>query len=212
MQLNDVRDQRPSYHWDFEPKRINPNLTDLTCPEVVCGIFKPKACVNLRDYHCLNEATYKELAQLIDPSFLSQAQRKAKLTGIRAIGFEPENTLNFNVNSSEYDKNRIRYVNSVLFDEWEQIGTDQELSHIERARMLLWVGNIRLHCTCPAFLYWGFQYMLSVLDSAIYPEQRFPAQRNPKERGIVCKHMARVLEVLPFHSGDIAREIRRQFG
>lgn len=212
MHLHEIKQGRPTYHWDFEPRSVNPHTTDLTCPEVVCGIFKPRACLNLRDYHQLEETTYKDIAQLVDPSFLNQAQRKARLTGIRAIGFEPHNTLNFNVNSSEYDKNRIRYVDSVLFNDWEQIGTDQELSHIERARMLLWIGDIKLHCTCPAFLYWGFQYMLTVLDAAIYPEQRFPDQRNPKERGIVCKHMARVLEVLPFHSGDIARELRRQFG
>lgn len=212
MQLNEIKSDRLIYQWEFEPKRIDIHTTDLTCPEVVCDTFKPKACINLRDYHNINESTYKEIAQLVDPSFLSQAQRKAKLTGIRAIGFKPPNTLNFNVNSSEYEKNRIRYVASVLFDGWEQIGSDQELTPIERARMLLWVGDIKLHCTCPAFLYWGFQYMLTVLDSAIYPEERFPEKRNPKERGIVCKHMARVLEVLPFHSGDIARELRRQFG
>lgn len=171
----------------------------------------PMARMDIAQNQTLTEATYKEIAELIDGAFLAQKVRADQLNGIFYRGFDG-NTMVFEVNSSEHEENRIRYRNLIEFDEWEQIGQDNDFNAAEKARMLLWVGNIKLHCTCPSFLYWGYQYMLNVLDSAIYPEQRPPKERNPNERGIVCKHLNRVLRVLPFYSGSIAKEFRNQFG
>ena len=178
----------------------------------VCQHYQPYVQVNMEDVRVVNEATYKDVASLIDGNFLKQKIRAEELSGIRFVGFEPENVINFHVNSSKHTRNRIRYTNSVLFDQWEEIGVDPDLNFNEKSRMLLWVGDIRLHCTCPSFLYWGYQYMCTVLDAAIYPEERFPRVRNPSERGIVCKHLNRVLRVLPFHNSQIAAEMKRQFG
>lgn len=164
------------------------------------------------DVRTVNETTYKELGQLIDGNFLNQKVRADQLTGIRYVGFKPDDIMNFHVNSSEHASNRIRYTNSIQFDQWEEIGTDPDFNFMERARLLLWVGDIRVHCTCPSFLYWGYQYMCTVMDAAVYPEERFPRERNPAERGIVCKHLNRVLRVLPFHNAQIASELKRQFG
>jgi len=178
----------------------------------VCEHYHPYVSLPMKTVATLNEATYKELGQLVDGNFLSQQVRAEELTGIRFVGFEPDSVMNFHINSSSHTKNRIKYTNSIQFDEWEEVGSDPDLNFTERARMLLWVGNIRLHCTCPSFLYWGYQYMCTVLNAAIYPEERFPRERNPGERGIVCKHLNRVLRVLPFHSGEIAKEAKNQFG
>lgn len=178
----------------------------------VCGHHHPFVTVPMKTVATLNEATYKELGSLVDGNFLNQNIRAEELAGVHFMGFEPEDIMNFYVDSSNHTKNNIRYTNSIQFDEWEEVGSDQELNYSERARMLLWVGNIRLHCTCPSFLYWGYQYMCTVLDASIYPEERFPRIRNPGERGIVCKHLNRTLRVLPFHSGSIAKEAKKQFG
>jgi hypothetical protein len=197
-------------HWNH-----NGTITesvDWNCHSSVCGHYRPYITLPMQSIATLNESTYKELGQLVDGNFLSQNVRAEELDGIRFVGFEPEDVMNFHVNSSKHTKNRIKYTNSIQFDEWEEVGSDPDLNFTERARMLLWVGNIRLHCTCPSFLYWGYQYMCTVLNAAIYPEERFPRDRNPGERGIVCKHLNRVLRVLPFHSGEIAREAKKQFG
>jgi len=167
--------------------------------------------VSMEDVRALNEATYKELAGMIDGNFLSQKVRADALDGIKLMGFE-DNIMRFRINSSEFAQNRIQYQCSVQFDDWDQVGHDRDLNYNEKARLLLWVGNIRLHCTDPSYLYWGYNYLLTVLDAAIYPEERKPVIRNPGERGIVCKHLNRILRVLPFYSGDIAKALKTQFG
>ena len=211
MKVTNLYSPEISGQWDFDG---TVDILDLNwhSPEEVCGHFHPYARVSMRQVATLNEATYKQLGQLIDPNFLKQGIRAAELKGVFVRGFKPENTLNFHVPSSEVEKNRINYTNSVLFDQWEEYGSDANRNFMERARLLLLDGDVRLHCTCPSFLYWGYQYILTVLDAAIYPEDRHPRVRNPAERGIVCKHLNKTLRVLPFHNADIAKEMKSQFG
>lgn len=98
----------------------------------------------------------------------------------------------------------------IQFDEWEEQLSDTSITAPEAARLLLWGGNIRMHCGCPAFSYWGFNYICTQLDAAIVPETRFPKVRNPQLKGICCKHLIRTLKVLPFHLGTIASAITEQ--
>jgi hypothetical protein len=198
--------------WGYSGSNTIVESVDYSRHSSVCGHYHPHVSIPMQSIATLNEATYKELGSLVDGNFLSQKLRSDELNGIRFVGFEPEDVMNFHVNSSKSSDNRIRYTNSIQFEEWDEIGSDPDLNFAERARMLLWAGNIKLHCTCPSFLYWGYQYMCTVLDAAIYPEERYPRERNPGERGIVCKHLNRVLRVLPFHSGEIAKETKNQFG
>jgi len=212
MQFSNLQN-RPTIHGEWgNSNGILAEGVDYSSHSSVCGHHGPHVAIPMRTVAYLNEATYKDIGSMVDGNFLSQKLRSDELTGVRFVGFEPDDVMNFHVNSSESEKNRIRYTNSIQFDEWDDIGADPDLDFTERARMLLWAGNIRVHCTCPSFLYWGYQYMATVLDAAIYPEERYPSERNPAERGIVCKHLNRVLRVLPFHSGDIAKEMKRQFG
>ncbi|RYD68024.1 MAG: hypothetical protein EOP83_01620 [Verrucomicrobiaceae bacterium] len=98
----------------------------------------------------------------------------------------------------------------VQFPEWAEQASDVELKAPEAARLLLWGGNVKLHCHCPSFSYWGFNYILDQLDASIYHEDRYPHVRNPQLRGVACKHLIRTLKVLPFHLGDIAAVIKAQ--
>lgn len=209
MQLNQLREDKPNFRWQLE----NYNAPDLKLYDIedTCRVLQPHVWVNMREYASLNETTYKDIASLIDPLFLRQKVRSDVLRGLELRGFDKD-IMRFLVNSSKHEENRLRYSCNVMFDQWDEIGQDPDFNFIERARMLLWVGDIRLHCTCPSFLYWGYQYILTVLDAAIYPERTQPAIRNPGERGSVCKHLHRVMKVLPFYSGEIASEMKKQFG
>ena len=209
MQLNHLREDKPNFRWHIE----NHNTTDLKLYDVeeTCRVLEPYAWVNMQEYSYLNEATYKDIASLIDPTFLKQKVRANELQGLELRGFD-KNIMQFMINSSEHDENSIRYGCNVLFDQWDEIGQDPDFNFVERSRMLLWVGDIRLHCTCPSFLYHAYQYILTVLDASIYPERRKGVIRNPNDRGVVCKHLHRVLKVLPFYSGEIASEMKKQFG
>ncbi len=98
----------------------------------------------------------------------------------------------------------------VKFDEWNEQVADMELKPVDAARLLYYGANLRLHCGCPSFLFHGFNYILTQTDSAIVPEKRFPHVRNPQLKGMMCKHLRRVMLTLPFHLGDLARAIKDQ--
>lgn len=98
----------------------------------------------------------------------------------------------------------------IEFMEFYQVVGDTDLSVVEASRLLLWVGNIKLHCECPAFLWWSPQYMLSTMDAAIHPINIPPTIRNPNRIKCVCKHCNRVLKVMPFHLGDLASAIKEE--
>jgi hypothetical protein len=192
---------------------VHEHSETCNCHDVkgMLSAYRPGVRMNIRDAGVLTEATYKELAGMIDPNFLRQGMRASELKAVEFHGFE-EDTMHFLVPSKDFDDNSIKYMCSIKFEDWDQIGSDPDMDFKEKALMLLWVGNIKLNCTDPSFLYWGYQYLLTALDSAINPETRKPVIRNPQERGIVCKHLNRVLKALPFHNGKIAAEMKRQFG
>lgn len=222
MLHNHLRRVNPEFKWEI----ANPcgDISHLSHydTEGICEVMQPMVSINMVDSQWkLDESTYKELGQLIDPQFLQQKVRADVLNGLNfskwtnlvsTQTFPEKNIMEFLINSSEFEKNRIRYVMSAMFDQWEEIGQDMDLNFQERALMLLWTGNLRLHCTCPSFLWWGYQYLMTTMDSAVIPVVITPDVRNPSQRGIVCKHLNRLLRVLPFYSGDISSEMKRQFG
>lgn len=211
MRLNHVEAEPFKINWTTADTELG-GLRSLTeDAHALCEHAGVHQCLDLEKSPILTEATYKELASMIDGNFLMQKVRADVLNGIRLEKIE-DNIMRFRINSSEYLTNRIQYQCSVMFDEWDEVGRDPDLNYAEQARMLLWVGNIRLHCTCPSYLYWGYQYLLTAIDAAIYPEPRKPKIRNPQERGIVCKHLNRILRVLPFYSGQMATALQDQFG
>lgn len=176
----------------------------------------PAVAVNLRDYHCshnehLKEATYKEIASFIDGNFLRQKIRADELKLVEFVRID-NGTIVFDVPSSEFDQNGIKYANLVQFVEWDKVGAMTDVNSREKALLLLWAGNVKLHCGCPSFLYWGYQQILTQLDAAVYPETRYPQERNPTQRGVICKHLNRVLRVLPFYSGRMAAAMKNQYG
>jgi hypothetical protein len=97
----------------------------------------------------------------------------------------------------------------VQFSEWDDVVGDITYNPVDSARLLIWSGNLRLHCPCPSYKFWGYQYLLTQKEAAIIPEDRFPTIRNPNLQGVCCKHLRRVMKVLPFQSGKIAAEIKK---
>jgi hypothetical protein len=53
--------------------------------------------------------------------------------------------------------------------------------------------DARIHCDCPAYLYWGYAYINTQLDTQLVNEDRFPGVRNPGLDGIICKHISSIL-------------------
>lgn len=70
-------------------------------------------------------------------------------------------------------------------------------------------GDLKIHCNCPAFLYWGYKYMAWKGGYGLEKEIRRPKIRNPYEQGYVCKHLYLVLQIFPFMTRAIASKFNR---
>lgn len=171
----------------------------------------------------LDEMTYKQLAAAIDPNFLKQGIRARALRGVYYQGFgdpfsqgdfhrQGTDTMIFKCTSSLKTWNGLDYLCLVKFLSWDEVGNDRDMTPREKALMLLWTSDIQLFCEDASFKYWGYQYILTQLNASIVPEDRYPHIRNPQLRGVVCKHLNRVLKALPFHNGDMTKEIIFQYG
>ena len=66
----------------------------------------------------------------------------------------------------------------------------------EELKEILRNDDIRVSCTCEAFLYQGFKYITYRNKAGIDPEMRPPTKRNPQQKGMLCKHIIAVLNYL----------------
>jgi len=217
MKRSELQAKLPELHWqNTVPLDIGYAYDNRDDDQKLVERFQPVLCgpanLSLMMNGIMTEATYKEIGSLIDFQFLQHKVRRDALEGVEFTEIDDTGTMHFKVKSSEFDKNGTRYDVLIKFLEWDEIGQDSGLSWLEKARLLLWAGNIQLYCSDPSFLYYGFQYLLSQINASLYPENRQPRIRNPQERGIVSKHASKVLTVLPFYSGKIAHSLKQQFG
>lgn len=158
----------------------------------------------------LDEDTYKDLMRDVTQNNLPGAlvhnlPHRDWAPLLRSVQFveEQEGMLKFFV------RNRYNgWFTYVKFVDWMPMVVDTSVTAPEAARLLLWAGNIQLHCPCPSYKYWGYNYILTRKDAAILPENRFPKIRNPELKGVACKHLRRTLKVLPFHLGTMAKEMK----
>jgi hypothetical protein len=154
----------------------------------------------------LDEMQFADLLHTLDPRDLPYRDYAPLIKYVRYVGTKG-NIMKFFVPSST----RInRWSTYIQFSQWAEQVRDTSITAPEAARLLLWAGDIRIHCACPAYLFWGMQYIDTMLDIAIFPETRFPAIRNPQLKGIACKHLLRTLRTLPFHLADMAQAIKQQ--
>lgn len=154
--------------------------------------------------HILDEEVYKDLMAKIIPGWLPHNDYSKLIPFVRYVGAKG-NTMKFFVPNKYNGWNTY-----IQFPEWQEQVEDDELKANDAAKLLLWAGNIRVHCPCPAFKFWGMQYIMTQKDAAIIPEIRYPHIRNPGLKGSVCKHLNRTLKVLPFQLGPMASAIKHQ--
>ena len=71
--------------------------------------------------------------------------------------------------------------------------TDLDLSNLDSLEDAL-QGNIKIYCSCDAFLYHGYKYIAFKAKSGIEPETRAPKITNPNMQGMACKHILVALQ------------------
>lgn len=156
----------------------------------------------IESYELLQEFSYKDFLNVWKASDLPHRDYSPLIKSARYVEMRKD-TMKFFVPNKYNGWNTY-----IKFDSYYEQIKDTSLTAPEVARLLMWSDNIKLHCTCPAFKFWGSEYILTQLDAAIVPENRFPHIRNPHLKGIVCKHLKRTLEIFRFHFGDLAAQIK----
>ena len=103
---------------------------------------------------------------------------------------------------------KTKTTTTVNNNKYEQILQFDEYKGMENALLLLYLNNtpdstiiqfiytylyntrIKVFCTCPAFKFWGYEYILTKKKSVFGPgEVREPDVRNPNRIGCYCKHL-----------------------
>lgn len=153
----------------------------------------------------INEANYQQIKGKFDDDFLLQKWRAGQLRGVKFLGFKTDKML-FDVWSADFNQNNTYYRDVIKFVDFDQNVYNLSLTPIQAARNLL-NSDIEIHCTCPSFKVHGYQFILTNMQSALFPEHRPPNKTNPKRQGSVCKHLRIVLTVFRFYGGDLANYI-----
>lgn len=181
-----------------------------------------------QDTLVLDEITLKQLRTDIDGH--TKEKSRPVLTLLKEI--TPEGVLRFKSSSiTVWPGKREAYDNYVQLMDWREALDAEGLTFSERANLAVF-GDVKVSCTCGAFLYFGYAYILTQLD-AIYPtlnweqvpytlatknntpgpdniENRFPEIRNPDLVGVVCKHLDTVLYVVTMSVSKVAAAMKEQ--
>lgn len=152
----------------------------------------------------LQELTRKELLSDVD----GWTKEKATLVReARYAGVTDDYTVLMKVPSVTADPPTTYFVYMNLVD-YEDVAGDEDLTTAEKVRLAI-TGDVKIGCTCPAFLYFGYKYILTNLDTnALDDENRFPKVKNPDLEGVMCKHCYAAMKVVTRNYSLIARDIK----
>lgn len=151
----------------------------------------------------LDELTRKDLLADVD----KQTKDKARLISNAVyLGITEDYTIFFRVPSVTTEPS-TNYTVKITLVEYPDIADDEDMTVREKVRLAL-TGDIKISCTCPAYLYFGYKYITTQVDAnASEPENRFPKIKNPKLQGVMCKHCYAAMEVVTRNWTLIAKDI-----
>lgn len=152
--------------------------------------------------------SYKQL--MSEKSFLKVASRAARVQGfsLLSVDYLADSTgieLRYLVNSVE--RPGVKY-NVVL--RIDSLSPDSLVSRpTSQVATLLRMSGIKVYCSCPAFLYWGYQYKAEHRNYAAFKlGVRYPKIRNPHLQGFICKHTYACLSVTSAMWGKYAKMLK----
>jgi hypothetical protein len=123
--------------------------------------------------------------ELIQKADMGSAKRSELVTSI-LLSVENHNTLVYQ--SATLDNNWLQTIQMNLRKNMVMYGIKQAID-----------GPLYVHCDCPAFKWWGFEYICTARHIVLPTKGNniYPKIRNPRLIGTVCKHLIHVLTQLP---------------
>lgn len=154
----------------------------------------------------LDELTRKDMFSAVDKNTKDKAK---KISGSKYIGITEDFVVHFSVRSVTANP-PTTYNVKVKLVEYADIDGEEDLSVGDKVRLAL-SGDLAISCSCPAFRYWGYEYIVSQLEAIVGKEQTiFPKVRNPKLEGVMCKHCYHALSYLGMQWSRIAKDIKEK--
>lgn len=165
----------------------------------------------------LSEATLRFLRSQVD----EKNQRRSKPVRVpKLVAISDDGVLQFKSESITMEPGNLeKWDNFVELLDWEEVRKHDDLNYYEKANLAVF-GDLKVSCSCPAFLFWGYEFILSEYDARYEgeggedwegktgKEKRPPVIRNPNLDGIVCKHLVAVLQVLTFAVSKVASKLK----
>ena len=134
-------------------------------------------------------------------------ERSKKVPSVSYIGITEDYTV--------LEKARSATTPGVTYDirikllDYPEIADEEDLSVRDKVRLAI-AGNLQVSCSCPAFKWWGYEYISTQLGiKDVEPQAIYPHIRNPKLEGVVCKHLYKALQVFPLHYKKIVSDISK---
>ena len=166
----------------------------------------------------------KEILSKVDPLFIHHGEYSKELPivnyngsqykGIEFMGYngKPEYCANFEVGSATTPG--LKYKVQVLLPGLGILLRDKSKVMLMRDRVLKAVSDmdILVWCPCKAYTFWGYAF-LDTQYKIILPKRKQgipPNVRNPRRRGIICKHLDLCLRTLPFLANSIVGDIKKK--
>jgi hypothetical protein len=189
------------------------------------GLIVDKVRLNRINNNILDEDNQKTInnkqrtVYMLFPDFDDKVDGVRKKGGIRLVD-SSKNIWEFEAFSGT--KSGVKYNIIIEFtnieDMIEKYGSDRSYwkkdgSGIDLVKLSSKIFDsieIRISCTCEAFLYWGFDYITTSRDSKYgKKEYRSPKVRNPKRYGIICKHLQVVFNQLPYYTSTFGSYLKK---
>jgi hypothetical protein len=151
------------------------------------------------------------------PDFQTKVRGIASKGGLRLVNLTAD-TWHFKIHSGT--QNNLWYDTHLHFKDMNVLLSNlvkdrrlwtKDKKHIDLkklAKKVMFDADIQTDCSCPAQLYWGGDYILSLsrYDAKFGDrENRPPRIRNPRQFGAVCKHLQNLLNVFPWYVSTTAK-------
>lgn len=154
----------------------------------------------------VDELTRKDILNAVDKK---NKARSKLIKKVQYLGVTSDYTVYMGVSSVTANP-PTTYLVKIKLLEYPSIEDDETLTIREKVRLAL-AGDVAISCSCPAFLWWGYDYIVSQLSSKVGPEQTiYPHIRNPKLTGILCKHSYRAITHVGMNWTSIAKDIKNR--
>lgn len=141
-------------------------------------------------------ASFREIIR--EKTFLDVAQRSREVGRGRIVAIsQADNIVQFSLDG--LTDTYTEYIRIIALDNVNTIDyTIQQLTDI------ILNSNLEIACTCPAYLYWGFQYVDAVRNCGLWIASISPDVRNPNLKAGGCKHLHRILSEWDGYAREIA--------